>query len=441
MAKRKHLIIFSLACLTFLIYILAFNSAAAQTNVEPGSEVTQSADSDISFNFPLIFKPPDPTPVPPPPGNTPKSLFCNNPSINIPDNNQSGIANTISINDPRFIGDFDISLDIDHTWIGDLQITLTHEESGVTVQLIDRPGNSSGNNEGCNLDNIRTILDDDISLAVENECSSYPAAIEVNNYIQAAIAGTYIPEQPLTIFDTQSIIGNWTLRVFDRSPYDTGKLNQWCIAVELFETPIIPPTPPPPNGLPKQALISGVQGRSQTLPLDCESRSAVDWADYFGVNINELEFFYGLPESDNPDLGFVGNVYGTWGQIPPSAYGVHAQPIADRLNDYGLPAMAHRTLSWMDLKAEIAAGRPVIVWILGSRYNGYDYVVNGIPVYYQPQKGNNTVVARYEHTVVVTGYTQDSVYYLNGGTIYQKGLKQFLESWSALGNMAVTKQP
>jgi hypothetical protein len=43
--------------------------------------------------------------------------------------------------------------------------------------------------------------------------------------------------------------------------------------------------------------------------------------------------------------------------------------------------------------------------------------------------------------VILTGYTQDSVYYLNGGTIYQKDLKQFLESWSALGNMAVIWQP
>ena len=179
----------------------------------------------------------------------------------------------------------------------------------------------------------------------------------------------------------------------------------------------------------------------QALPLDCESRSAVDWADYFGYSIGELNFFYGLPTSDNADLGFVGNVYGTWGQIPPYAYGVHAKPIANRLKDFGVPAVVHRPLSWPNLKAEIAAGRPVIVWILGSKYSGYDYVVNGIPEYSQPKGGNNTVVARYEHTVVVTGYSQDTVSYLNGGNIYQKDLKQFLESWSALGNMAVTMQP
>jgi uncharacterized protein YvpB len=83
------------------------------------------------------------------------------------------------------------------------------------------------------------------------------------------------------------------------------------------------------------------------------------------------------------------------------------------------------------------------VWILGSTASGFplDYVVNGIPVYYQSNDGFISTVARYEHTVILTGYNQDSVSYLNGGTIYQKSLKQFLESWSALGNMAVLYQP
>jgi uncharacterized protein YvpB len=178
------------------------------------------------------------------------------------------------------------------------------------------------------------------------------------------------------------------------------------------------------------------------LPLDCESRSAVDWARFFGFYINEYEFFNGLPPSDNPDQGFVGNVWGTWGQIPPAAYGVHAEPIAKRLRQYGLTqADAQQYLTWNHLKAEIAAGRPVIVWILGSGYSGYEYVVPGIPIYYQSIDGHISTVARFEHTVILTGYDQDSVTYLNGANIYQKSLEEFLQSWSALGNMAVVYQP
>jgi uncharacterized protein YvpB len=196
-----------------------------------------------------------------------------------------------------------------------------------------------------------------------------------------------------------------------------------------------PPTPTPdPPSLPSQAIINNVTGKAQALPLDCESRSAVDWAHYFGRTINEIGFFNNLLESDNPDVGFVGDVYGQWGQIPPNAYGVHAEPVADLLRQYGMQAYAHRPLSWDHLRAEIAAGRPVVVWIIGS-------IINGMPVYYTPSDGLSTIVARYEHTVVVTGYTQSLVYYLNGDTIYSRPISQFLDSWSALGNMAVTARP
>jgi len=104
--------------------------------------------------------------------------------------------------------------------------------------------------------------------------------------------------------------------------------------------------------------------------LDCESRSAVDWAAYLGQHINELTFFNRLPKSDNPDKGFVGNVYGAWGQIPPNPYGVHAEPVAALLRDYGLQAYAHRPLRWEQLQAEIAAeiavslGDPVAIQLI-----------------------------------------------------------------------------
>jgi uncharacterized protein YvpB len=160
----------------------------------------------------------------------------------------------------------------------------------------------------------------------------------------------------------------------------------------------------------------------------------VDWANYFGVYIDELTFLSQLPLSDNPDLGFVGSVYGNWGQIPPAPYGVHAEPVAELLREYGLSAYTHRPLSWNELRAEISAGRPVIVWIVGS-------VINGIPIYYKASDGHITVVAPYEHTVIVTGYTETRVYFLNGGYIYSKSIDQFLDSWSVMGNMAITAKP
>lgn len=364
----------------------------------------------------------------PPPFIPPElALFCSSPYKSIPDNNQGGSSSTIQITDQRIITDLNIYLKIDHSYVGDLSASLTHKRNGKKITLFDRPG-YPGN--PCSKDDIRAIFDDEMTWHVETKCANYPAAI----------SGSFESDGFLSTFDGFRIDGEWELNITDSSPNDTGTLIKWCLAAEISANPA-PPTPEPPSPeFPSQKIIYGVSGKSQSLPLDCESRSAVDWAKYFGKNIDELSFFYKLPHSDNPDKGFVGSVYGTWGQIPPNPYGIHAEPVADVLRDYGLPAKARRPLSWDELRAEIAAGRPVIVWIIGS-ISLPGSLMNGAPEYYTPTDGMHTAVARYEHTVVVTGYTSSYVYYLNGSQIYKINSDKFLDSWSALGNMAITYSP
>ena len=392
------------------------------------------------LHLPIILKPIKPTATPTPTitptstsipdGQFQRILACNNQDKAIPDNDPNGVSSLITLDDQIFITDLDIRLDIAHSWIGDLHVNLTHQETGRTITLLDRPG-FPRETQGCKLPNIVGILDDDISLPAENECSTDPAAI----------SGIYMPTQNLNAFDGEILAGNWLINVSDLSKYDEGKLDDWCLFATVNDFPVSPTPPPTVDPLPDSAIISGVTGQRQSLPLDCESRSAVDWANYFGVSIGELDFFYNLPESDNPDMGFVGSVYGQWGQIPPDPYGVHAEPIAELLRDYGLDAFAHRPFTWDQLRAEIAQDRPVIAWIVGSYDGTYEYVVNGIPEYFSPTEGYPMVVAPFEHTIIITGYTPEKVYYLNGANIYQKDIKQFLESWSTMGNMVITTQP
>ena len=182
---------------------------------------------------------------------------------------------------------------------------------------------------------------------------------------------------------------------------------------------------------PAEGKVLSVAGRAQALPLDCESRSAVDWAAYFGTEIGELDFLSQLPESDDPDVGFVGNAHGALGQTPPNDYGVHAEPVAALLRAYGVSARAARGLSWDDVRAEIDANRPVITWVVSQV--GY-----GTPVEYTAAStGRTTTVVPFEHTVIVIGYGQDTVTVLDGGTAYIRSLAQFMASWGALGDMAV----
>ena len=186
------------------------------------------------------------------------------------------------------------------------------------------------------------------------------------------------------------------------------------------------------DSLPDYAYISGLSGHAQGYSLSCEARSAADWAAFWGVSIGETEFLDALPNSDNPDEGFVGDPNDAWGRLPPQGYGVHAGPVAETLRDFGLKAEAHKDLGWDDLRGEISAGRPVIVWIIGQMWGGS-------PADYEAEDGSTSRVAAFEHTMILTGYSSDSVQVVDAysGQYQTYRLNSFLDSWAVLGDMAV----
>jgi uncharacterized protein YvpB/LysM repeat protein len=186
------------------------------------------------------------------------------------------------------------------------------------------------------------------------------------------------------------------------------------------------------DSLPDYAYISGLSGHAQGYSLSCEARSAADWAAFWGVSIGETEFLDALPNSDNPDEGYVGDPNEAWGHLPPHGYGVHAGPVAETLRDFGLKAEAHNDLGWDDLREEINAGRPVIVWVIGQMWGGS-------PVEYEAEDGSTSRVAAFEHTMILTGYSSDNVQVVDAysGQYQTYWLNSFLNSWAVLGNMAV----
>jgi len=184
---------------------------------------------------------------------------------------------------------------------------------------------------------------------------------------------------------------------------------------------------------PTQAHITGVYGVKQAYSLSCEARSAADLAAYWDVAIAEGIFFGQLPKSDNPDAGFVGFVSGAWGETPPSSYGVHAEPVAVLMRQYGLEALAHKGLNFRCLQLEIAAGRPVLVWIVGHAWQGQGET-------YIALDGTQTTVAPWEHTMILIGYDQANVYLVDAfsAAVETHSIASFLFSWAQLDNMALT---
>jgi LysM repeat protein len=210
-----------------------------------------------------------------------------------------------------------------------------------------------------------------------------------------------------------------------------------CIAFLLFAlTPLLPFSHPAraddTTWPPESAYVDGIIGHGQQRNLSCEARSASDFAAFFGVDISEAEILAALPSSDNPNYGFVGNPDGVWGQIPPNSYGVHSNPIENVLISHGLPVYGERNVTWDFVRGEIAQGRPVIVWIIGSMWSG-------TPIEYTDSQGRKAIVAHYEHTMMLIGYDASTVWVVDAydGLTKAFPVSSFLTSWAVLRNMAV----
>ncbi len=244
-----------------------------------------------------------------------------------------------------------------------------------------------------------------------------------------ASQSTFVDSATTTMTAFKPLATSTRTRTATRLPSASPTATQTMILSPLSATPA---SDLPPSNV-SSVQIEGVVGHAQRYTLDCEARSAVDWAAYFGVDIPEDDFLALLPKSDDPEEGFVGSFNGMQGQLPPDSYGVHAAPVAKLLRSYGLPALDVKQLSWEELQAELKAGSPVIAWVIFL-------VEDGSPVSYTASNGNTTIVARYEHTVIITGYDDTRVSIVDGAYTYHRSIEQFLRSWSVLGNMAIVNR-
>jgi len=175
-----------------------------------------------------------------------------------------------------------------------------------------------------------------------------------------------------------------------------------------------------------------VVGQLQTRNLSCESRSATDLARYWDVAVGELEFLNALGQSDNPHQGFVGDVDMLPGSLPPYGYGVYAEPVAAILRSYGLDARSVYYLGLDGLRAELLAGRPVLIWAT------YQMTL------YEPREwvsgdGQSSTVVPFMHTFLATGFDQQGIFVLDAydATVQYYADAVFLNVWNLFDQMAV----
>ena len=118
-------------------------------------------------------------------------VLAESPGTLIPDNNPAGITRTLAVVDAGKVASVEVVLDIGHSYIGDLRVSL-RSPAGTEVLLHDRTGASADNL-------VKTF--------------------------------TAVTTPALGTLGGQGVAGNWTLNVSDGEAQDVGKLNRWGVTI------------------------------------------------------------------------------------------------------------------------------------------------------------------------------------------------------------------
>jgi hypothetical protein len=120
----------------------------------------------------------------PPPPDPSTVRFENTTAAAIPDNDPAGATSVIEATGAPAVGTLSLEIDVTHTYVGDLEVVLSHNGQSVTVW----------NRSGGGADNIQSTID-------------------------------------VTGFAGVDANGTWTLTVVDRAAVDTGTLNRWALVI------------------------------------------------------------------------------------------------------------------------------------------------------------------------------------------------------------------
>lgn len=118
---------------------------------------------------------------------------------------------TLNVTDARAIKDLNLRLDLDHTYVGDLEITLIAPD-GTQQVLFNRHGG-----DGDDFNNV--LLDDEAAGSIATATPPY--------------TGSLRPSNGLNRFDGKSALGQWTLLIRDQSALNAGQLNSWSLEFTL----------------------------------------------------------------------------------------------------------------------------------------------------------------------------------------------------------------
>lgn len=172
-------------------------------------------------------------------------------------------VSTITITDSGNITDLNIlNLDIQHTWIADLTVTLTHLETGTSATLFSQI----------------CFMEDNVLGTFDDGGGVIPCPPN---------GGNYAPEEPFSIFIGESIAGTWTLTIDDAAVLDGGSLESWTLELCGNITTN--------SDCPTNYTLTGVQSMSEDFETDgtiisdqmISSNATVDYDSGVSVSLEE----------------------------------------------------------------------------------------------------------------------------------------------------------
>lgn len=128
-------------------------------------------------------------------------------------------SDSIDVVEDEEIADLDVSNDISHTWISDMDILVT-SPGGTTLVLFTASGGSA--------DNILVTWDDG-GVAHGSDIFACDCAMQPDP-----------DEGALDVYNGEFSGGLWTLDVIDFVPDDNGTLNEWCVLITEVAGPQSP---------------------------------------------------------------------------------------------------------------------------------------------------------------------------------------------------------
>ncbi|MEX0643489.1 MAG: proprotein convertase P-domain-containing protein [Pirellulales bacterium] len=158
---------------------------------------------------------------------------------NSPDVPQAIVDHTIKKSELFFtevgtIIDIDVKINIDHTFVADLDVYLI-SPSGTRVLLFSDVGGSQNNFQN-------TILDDEATTSIVAGTAPFTGSFRPESFVPG------MPMSGLGAFDGEDASGSWRLEIEDDSLSDTGTLLGWSLTIKLAGVFLEPFTVTDANG-------------------------------------------------------------------------------------------------------------------------------------------------------------------------------------------------